>query len=215
VSFSDLLLFEAVDHHITGTFIRRYSVFTTEWFMVLYRQCGVWPGCFSDEFVRVHRPVFPFWRACLVLLLLLLIWGRRNGHCCKNSLTGTREKHRHSLCHRITGKPHRRAVESFRHLDTIPTRCLGCFSPLEWDLPSSSSSRVWSSGPWPAQVLSKFSFDCSPSNNRTCNDCWLGKHVRLLFSSSTTTALFPFLLLHCDVCTSPIISISSYKLCVR
>jgi len=39
----------------------------------------------------------------------------------------------------------------------------------------------------------------------------LGKHVRLPFKESTNVSHFPFLLLHCDVWTSPIISNSGYK----
>ena len=44
-----------------------------------------------------------------------------------------------------------------------------------------------------------------------CQSCQLGKHVRLPFSSSQSSSTFPFELLHCDLWTSPIESVSGFK----
>jgi hypothetical protein len=50
-------------------------------------------------------------------------------------------------------------------------------------------------------------------NSRTCvcHACQLGKHVRLPFSQSTTASRAMFDLIHCDLWTSPIISISGFR----
>ena len=44
-----------------------------------------------------------------------------------------------------------------------------------------------------------------------CHACQLGRHVRLLFFSSSSHAAHAFDLVHCDLWTSPILSISGYK----
>ena len=44
-----------------------------------------------------------------------------------------------------------------------------------------------------------------------CHACQLGRHVRLPFSSSTTHTHRPFELIHCDLWTSPVESVSGYK----
>ena len=44
-----------------------------------------------------------------------------------------------------------------------------------------------------------------------CHACQLGRHVRLHFSSSTSHATHAFDLVHCDLWTSPVPSISGYK----
>lgn len=44
-----------------------------------------------------------------------------------------------------------------------------------------------------------------------CHACQLGRHVRLPFSPSTTRTLRPLELIHCDLWTSPIESVSGYK----
>ena len=51
----------------------------------------------------------------------------------------------------------------------------------------------------------------SPHNPSLCNACQCGKHVRLPFGTSTTISTFPFELLHCDLWTSPVPSVSGYK----
>jgi hypothetical protein len=49
--------------------------------------------------------------------------------------------------------------------------------------------------------------DCSD----LCHACKLGRHVRLTFHVSTCRASSKFDLIHCDLWTSPIVSISGYK----
>jgi histone deacetylase 1/2 len=44
-----------------------------------------------------------------------------------------------------------------------------------------------------------------------CHSCQLGKHTRLPFSSSSSHTAAPFELLHCDVWTSPVTSISGFS----
>lgn len=56
-----------------------------------------------------------------------------------------------------------------------------------------------------------------PCNKRThhdsslCHACQLGRHVRLPFTTSTSRTNKPFELIHCDLWTSPIPSVSGYK----
>ena len=44
-----------------------------------------------------------------------------------------------------------------------------------------------------------------------CQSCQQGKHVRLPFSSSSSSSSFPFELLHCDIWTSPHTSILGFQ----
>jgi hypothetical protein len=44
-----------------------------------------------------------------------------------------------------------------------------------------------------------------------CHACQLGRHVRLPFSPSTTRTVRPFELIHCDLWTSPVESVSGFK----
>ena len=64
-----------------------------------------------------------------------------------------------------------------------------------------------------SSILSDFSIPCNkePHNSSLCISCQQGKHVRLPFSSSSFSSTFPFELLHCDLWTSPILSISGFK----
>jgi hypothetical protein len=47
--------------------------------------------------------------------------------------------------------------------------------------------------------------------NHIWHACQLGRHVRLPFGSSSSRALHNFDLIHCDIWTSPIVSVSGYK----
>jgi hypothetical protein len=62
-------------------------------------------------------------------------------------------------------------------------------------------------------LLSKFRVSCT--NNRsapsTCEACHKSKHVRLPFPNSRTVTYFPFQIVHCDLWTSPIESITGFK----
>jgi hypothetical protein len=64
-------------------------------------------------------------------------------------------------------------------------------------------------------VLSKVSHDSSVICSRRCHDlchaCKLGHHIRLPFVSSNSHADDNFDLIHCDLWTSPVVSVSGYK----
>ena len=47
--------------------------------------------------------------------------------------------------------------------------------------------------------------------SHVCHACQLGKHVRLPFSPSISASRACFDLLHCDLWTSPIVSISGFR----
>lgn len=53
----------------------------------------------------------------------------------------------------------------------------------------------------------------APNSHDTslCHACQLGRHVRLPFSTSMSRTTKPFELIHCDLWTSPVMSISGYK----
>ena len=44
-----------------------------------------------------------------------------------------------------------------------------------------------------------------------CHACQLGRHVKLLFSSSSSHVAHAFDLIHSDLWTSPVLSMSGYK----
>jgi hypothetical protein len=58
---------------------------------------------------------------------------------------------------------------------------------------------------------STFVYSCRGSFEHLCHACQLGRHVRLPFPTTFSRAAGIFDLIHCDVWTSPVISISSYK----
>lgn len=53
-------------------------------------------------------------------------------------------------------------------------------------------------------ILRTFSFTCNKTDDHTCHACRLDKHVRLLFSASSSVASYPFELIHSDLWTSPV-----------
>jgi hypothetical protein len=60
--------------------------------------------------------------------------------------------------------------------------------------------------------LSRSSFiSCTSSTHDFCHVCQLGKHTRLPFSSSSSRVKKVFDLLHLDLWTSPVVSMSSSK----
>jgi hypothetical protein len=62
------------------------------------------------------------------------------------------------------------------------------------------------------QTLNKLSaIQCNKAARHICHACQLGKHARLPFASSVSNTSAPFELVHCDVWTSPVLSISGYK----
>jgi hypothetical protein len=64
-------------------------------------------------------------------------------------------------------------------------------------------------------ALSKLSSDssviCSMRSHDFCQDCQLGHHTRMSFVSSTSRADNNFDLIHCDLWTSPVVSVSGCK----
>jgi hypothetical protein len=52
---------------------------------------------------------------------------------------------------------------------------------------------------------------CNKPDQLLCHTCQLGKHVRLPFSTSLSKTVSPFAIVHYDVWTSTILSLSSYK----
>jgi hypothetical protein len=64
-------------------------------------------------------------------------------------------------------------------------------------------------------VMSKLSHDssvvCSRYSHDLCHACQLGHHIRLPFVCSNSYVDNNFDLIHCDICTSPAVIISSYK----
>jgi len=52
---------------------------------------------------------------------------------------------------------------------------------------------------------------CNKSLDSICHACQLGRHVRLPFGTSASRASNNFDLIHCDLWTSPVASVSGYK----
>lgn len=109
------------------------------------------------------------------------------------------------------------------HTRSVIARCnsSGHLYPL---LPSppqafitSSSSTLWHCrlGHIGHEALSKLSstnsISCNKATESLCHTCQLGRHCRLPFSHSSSRAKANFDLIHCDLWTSPVVSISGYK----
>ena len=63
-----------------------------------------------------------------------------------------------------------------------------------------------------AQLIRSTDVPCTRAlAEHLCHACQLGRHVRLPFSSSSSHAAHAFDLVHCDLLTSPVLSISGYK----
>ena len=52
---------------------------------------------------------------------------------------------------------------------------------------------------------------CTKADYSSCHICHLGKHTHLPFSTSTSQTSSPFELVHCDVWTSHVPSVSDYS----
>jgi len=89
----------------------------------------------------------------------------------------------------------------------MPSRChVAVVSPELWH------SRLGHPAPAVVSTLHKLSaIHCNKAARRICHACQLGKHARLPFTSSVSSTSVPFALVHCDVWTSPVSSISGYK----
>lgn len=60
-------------------------------------------------------------------------------------------------------------------------------------------------------IMSSSDFSCNKDSLQFCNACQLGKHLNFPFSKSNNTTLMPFEIVHSDLWTSPIQSLSGYK----
>jgi hypothetical protein len=80
-----------------------------------------------------------------------------------------------------------------------------------------ASASIWHrrlSHPGPAIIASlrrNNLISCNKIDHSLCHACQLGKHVRLPFSTSMSKTVPPFEIVHCDVWTSLIPSLSGYK----
>jgi hypothetical protein len=63
-----------------------------------------------------------------------------------------------------------------------------------------------------SKLISSHAISCNKHiDDHICHACQLGRHVRLPFSVSNSRAVNPFDLIHCDLWTSPVVSVSGYK----
>jgi hypothetical protein len=105
-------------------------------------------------------------------------------------------------------------------LYTLPLPTLPTTTPrvVPYALATTASSATWHRrlGHPDPNVLSKLSSTTAITcprgrDDSLCHACQLGRHVRLPFPSSSTRALQPLDLVHCDLWTSPVPSVSGYK----
>jgi len=63
-----------------------------------------------------------------------------------------------------------------------------------------------------SKLISSNAISCNKRHiDHVCHAYQLGRHVRLPFSVSHSRAAHPFDLIHCDLWTSPVVSVSGYK----
>jgi hypothetical protein len=62
-----------------------------------------------------------------------------------------------------------------------------------------------------SKLLSDFSVVCSRCTHDFCHTCQLGRHICMPFTSSMSHADNIFDLIHCDLWTSPVVSVSGHK----
>jgi hypothetical protein len=90
-------------------------------------------------------------------------------------------------------------------LATVP-HALTVVAPTTWH------RRLGHLGPDVLSSLSRSSFiQCTSKKHDFCHACQLGKHTRLPFYSSSRRAEHPFDLIHLNLWTSPIVSVSGSK----
>jgi hypothetical protein len=83
---------------------------------------------------------------------------------------------------------------------------LAAIAPTTWH------RRLDHPGPDALSSLSRSSFiHCTSNKYKFCHACQLGKHIRLPFYSSSHRAEHPFDLIHLDLWTSPVVSVSGSK----
>jgi hypothetical protein len=78
--------------------------------------------------------------------------------------------------------------------------------------PTMRHHRLGHPGPGALSSLSRSSFiHCTSNKHEFCHACQLAKHIRLPFHSSSHRAEHPFDLIHLDLWTSPVVSVSGSK----
>ena len=90
--------------------------------------------------------------------------------------------------------------------------------PTTHSLVAASGSALWHRrlGHHGHEALSKLASSGLPTcrhdtSSSLCHACQLGRHVRLPFHVSASRASNNFDLIHCDLWTSPVLSVSGYK----
>jgi hypothetical protein len=97
------------------------------------------------------------------------------------------------------------SVSAMAALATTP-HALAVVAPTTWH------RRLGHPDPDALSSLSRCSFiHCTSNKHEFCHACQLGKHTRLLFHSSSHRAEHPFDLIHLDLWTSPVVSVSGSK----
>jgi hypothetical protein len=87
-----------------------------------------------------------------------------------------------------------------------------CSHALTVVAPTTWHRRLGHPGPDVLSSLSRSSFiQCTSNKHNFCHACQLGKHTRLPFCSSTHRVEHAFDLMHLDLCTSPVVSVSGSK----
>jgi hypothetical protein len=78
--------------------------------------------------------------------------------------------------------------------------------------PTTWHRRLGHPGPNALSSLSQSSFiQCTSKKHGFCHACQLGKHTKLPFCSSSHRVELPFNLIHLDLWTSPVVSVSGSK----
>jgi len=120
--------------------------------------------------------------------------------------------------------PYGRSVKDL-HTWSVIARCnsIGDLYPLLPSLPSpqallAASTSLWHrrlghlGSPALTKLISSAAIECNKRDTESiCHACQLGRHCRLPFSHSSSRAIRNFDLVHCDLWTSPIVSVSGYK----
>jgi hypothetical protein len=92
------------------------------------------------------------------------------------------------------------------------TPSFGTTTALTTVAPATWHRHLGHPGPDAVSCLSRSSFiNCTKNKHHLCHACQLGKHTRLPFSSSSNHASKAFDLIHLDLWTSPVVSVSGSK----
>ena len=95
----------------------------------------------------------------------------------------------------------------------LPSSTTGSYALVATPSPTTWHRRLGHPGKATLQSLAQSSsIVCSkPEDDSLCHACQLGRHIRLPFSISLSRAAKNFDLIHCDLWTSPVVSVSGFK----